>query len=92
MPDNDRLNGREELLITNAILKAQIEFSKMLDEKLKALAAEFRVCFRDLPCDEHDKAIEKTNGNLRTLIIVLVATGVLGGSTFGILKAILGGP
>lgn len=87
---SDAPNGREQLLIENAVLTLKEEMKDWFLEALKEMRVEINGCIKALPCDEHDKDIHRNAMNIRTIVIVLLASGAIGGGGFAVLKGIFG--
>lgn len=63
-------------------------------ENIESDIDEMKETLKELPCTDQSLQLEKVRGNFKTLVIVLVATGAIGGGTLGatILKMLtLGG-
>ena len=77
-------NNADFLKIENAILKLKDELKDHITNEVNEIQEVL---------NKHDKAIKKNENNLRTLVIVLVVTGVLGGGGVGysISRLIIGG-
>lgn len=80
-PNSDEAVSKKDLEI--AFLRLHNRIKTHVTDEIKEVKKCTNERFDKLPCPKHHDEIKKNSANHRTLVIVLVTTGVLGGGSAG---------